>query len=180
MLPEIQLPELHEAIKAGLKAKFPKVTVDYYSRPGEKIAVPAIFFELEAIEDANPSDNGTEQLEVLLRFSAECITTYKQGGKLSARLFAASVASFVHRNKFGKPITPGRFASSGMESFRQAEDSYESWSVKWTHTAFLGTSIWDPSGITPEHVMLGFAPEIGPGHEDDYIEVASVADLPSV
>lgn len=180
MLPEIQLPELHEAIKAALKAKFPKVTVDYYSRPGEKIAVPAIFFELEAIEDANPSDNGTEQLEVLLRFSAECITTYKQGGKLSARLLAASVASFVHRNKFGKPITPGRFASSGMESFRQAEDSYESWSVKWTHTAFLGTSIWDAEGVIPEHVYLGFPPNIGPGHEDDYIEVASVADLPSV
>ena len=180
MPPEIQLPELHEAVKAALKAKFPQVTVDYYSRPGEKIAIPAIFFELESIEAANPTDSGTEQLEVLLRFSAECITSYKHGGKLSARLFAASVASFVQRNRFGKPITPGRFTSSASESFRQAEDAYESWSVKWTHMAYLGTSVWDDEGVIPEHVYLGFAPGIGTGHEADYIEVASVADLPSV
>jgi len=178
MLPEIQLPELHEAIKAALIAKFPKVTVDYYSRPGEKIAIPAIFFELESIEAANPSDNGSEQLEVLLRFSAECITSYKHGGKLAARTFAASVASFVQRNRFGKPITPGRFTSSSMESFNAAENAYESWSVKWTNMAYLGTSVWDASGIVPSHVYLGFAPNVGTGHEADYIEVAGVNSLP--
>lgn len=187
MANEINLTTLHEAIKTALAAQFPSVTVDYYNRPGVKVPAPAIFFELESIDPATPSDMGTEQLEVLLTFSANVICTYKAGQKLAVRLLAANLAKFVHKNKFGQAVTPGIFTGSVMESFSAPEDEYESWRVSWTHTALLGVSYWEsftdgdvseaPNGGVPQSLMLGFSPDIGPAHINDYVEVQQLPDF---
>ena len=166
--PEINLTNLHAAMKTAFLAAFPGVSVDYYDRPGEKLTVPAIRFELEQIAPANPYDTGTEQLEVELRFSAECVSTYKQGGKLGVRLLAAQVAKFVQGNRFSSPLSPGRFASATPETF---SEEYETFRVEWSHTAFLGASIWDGAGVVPTQIFLGIAPYIGVPNEPYYRRV---------
>lgn len=177
MNPEINLTTLHESIKAALTTRFSGVVVDYYVRPGVKITAPAIYFELESIDPANPADSGTEQLEVTLTFSAKIICTYKAGQKLAVRVLAANLAKFVQRNRFGQAVTPGQFLGSVQEDFAAADDEYESFRVNWTHTAYLGQSYWDGVGITPEHIYLGFVPFVGPAHVNDYIEVSSLPVL---
>lgn len=160
----IDLTALHEAIKASLIDEFPSVSVDYYDRPGEKLTTPAIRFELAEINPANPDDTGTEQLEVELRFSAECVYAYKSGGKIGVRLLAASLAKFVQGNRFSSLISAGSFVSANPETF---SDEYETWRVDWTHTALLGDSIWD-GGIIPVEVNASAYPRIGTPFLTDY------------
>lgn len=165
-------------MKSAFIAQFPNTTVDYYIRPGVKILAPAIYFELESIDPCSPEDIGTNQLQAELTFSAKVICTYKQGQKLAVRLLSAAVAQFVHKNRFGQPVTPGVFQSSVMEDFHTHDEEYESWRVNWKHEALLGDNIWDGDGITPQIIMLGFDPNIGPGYEADYYQIPSLDDLP--
>lgn len=166
-IPQIDIADLHAAIKSALTAEFPGVTVEYFDRPGEKIAVPAIRFGLEQIIPAEPMDSGTEQLETELLFSAHCLATYKQGGKLAVRILAANVARFVNDNRFGLPVTPGRFVSANPEEFT---DEYEAWRVDFRLGANLGVSIWDPAGVVPEEVFIGQEPRTGTDFILDYVK----------
>jgi hypothetical protein len=168
MIPQIDISELHEEIKDALVLAFPGVDVDYYDRPGEKVAAPAIRFGLTEIIAANPSDTGTEQLEVELRFAAECVATYKQGGKLAVRLLAANVGKFVQDNRFGLSISPGQFIGAAPDSF---SEEYETWRAEWSHTAALGVSIWDAVGTEAEEVNIGQTPMTGTPFATDYVQL---------
>jgi hypothetical protein len=170
-LTEINLTELHGSIASGLKTKFPNCAVDYYSRPGEKIITPAIFFELENGIPANPHDTGTGQLEIELKFSAEVIVAYKQGGLLGVRALALALARFVHGNRWGQPVGRGQFSEAIPETFSSPMDAYESWRVSWSHTAFLGNNIWEEDGNVPKQILVSTAPRIGIPHEPDYVAV---------
>ena len=170
-IPSVDLNALHEAIKAAIQTKYPTVNVDYYTRPEGALPLPSIFFELESIEPSNPSDSGDEQLEADFRFSAECVTTYKHGGKLSARVLAASLAAFIQRQRWGCPITPAKVTSAVPEHFRSDNPSYESWSVKWVHSGALGANLWAESGETPQEGFAGQEGQIILGDAPLYEEV---------
>lgn len=175
-IPEINLVDLHEAIGQALANAFPSATVAAYGRPGDRVPVPAITFELDSIEPGDPDDAGTEQLQVRLRFTAYCIHSYKQGNKLAVRVLAANLAKFVRGKKWGKPITPAEFVASVPDSF-DADPEYEVWRVEWEHTAMLGQSVWDTSGETPERVFVSTVPYIGIPNEPLYIEVSEAPEV---
>jgi len=164
---EIDLEALHEAIKAGLAAKFPYCDVDFYERHNDKVKVPSIHFELEGFDRGKPGNTGTEQLEVTLSFSAKVIASYKKGNKLAVRKLAANVALYVESNRFGMPVTPGEFATAAPEEFA---DEYEAWRVEWEVTGALGESIWNPSGETPTEIHIGQARTVGADFQPDYIQ----------
>ena len=185
-LPPVDFSALHAAIKAGLQTQFPNVTVDYaYNRPGATLPVPCLLIDFESFDPDQLQNTGTDQLAVLLRFSIECVTSYKiesstVSGKLNARILAGAVAAFVERNKWGlQTVTPGRFKSSAPENFYSKDLNYESWSVKWTHCAFLGANVWDTTGEpTAEGIWWGQAPNIGEGHVSDYKDAEDYIMLP--
>jgi len=166
-IPQIDLTDLHEAIKTSLAAKFPSVHVDYYEREIEKVPTPSIRFELAGISPANKPDVGTEQLCATLRFSASVVFSYKKGNKLAVRIMAASLAQFVNGQKFGKPVDPGQFVDANPETFG---DEYETWRVEWDHNAFLGPDFWESSGVLPSQIFAGDAPKVGSAFEPDYTE----------
>jgi len=176
-IPPVDLSALHAAIKAGMLAAFttPAVSVDYaYNRPGATLPVPCILVDLEAIEPDKEQNFGTEQLGVVLRCSAECITSYKiesptVSGKLNARLLAASVAALVERNKWGLgTVTPGKFKGSHPDGFHSDDRNYESWVVNWTHLAALGSDLWNVTGATITEGFASKAPRVGPGYLLEY------------
>lgn len=164
--PEINLTELHTAIKAALAAKFAGVHVDFYERDLEKVPTPAIRFELAGISPAQEPDLGTDQLAATLRFSAEVIYSYKKGSKLAVRVMAASLAQFVTGQKFGKPVMSGRFVDASPDVFA---DEYETWRVEWEHDAFLGPDVWETIGQLPNTVLVGESPKVGAAFEPDYV-----------
>lgn len=186
----VDLVALHEAIKAQLRAYFPESeahTVDYYARPGEKLATPAILFELEDISPDDPDDIGTEQWAATLGFSAMVVVGHKGQGaaQLGLRVLTAKLAAFVRGKQWGQPIGPGKLEGCMPAEFVVAPNSaYHSWRVSWSHTCILGDSAFIAAGSLPQALWLGWAPDIGVPHVADYqlvfgIDPMQVQDVPS-
>lgn len=189
-LPAVDIAALHEAIKTTLRAALPTTgagavpTIDYYGRQGERIAVPAVFFELTAIVPGGESDDiGTEQFNAGLEFSAYVLVSYKDGdikAKLAVRALVARVLAVVNRNRWGLTrITaatvngafPDQFSSGPGGQGSGVQHSYETWRIDWTQEGLIDVSTWDPSGAVPTEVWLGIDPDTGVPNVDKYTQV---------
>lgn len=175
--PQANLAALHEAIRVQLVAGFPALQdVGAYPRPGEKISTPAIYFELDAIDVPNPGEAGTEQVAAALTFNAYCVVSYKGTGKLAVRTLAASLMSWLRGKRFGQPIGPAMPQSADPDLIAGAGEEYEVFRVTWRHDpVYLGTSVWDATGVVPTEVYLGIDPETGPANLAKYIKIAPPA-----
>jgi len=180
-LPAIDIAALHEAIKADLRAGFPTTgagavpTIDYYGKQGERITVPAIFFELTAIVPGDESsDIGTEQFNATLEFSAYVLVSYKDSdvkAKLAVRSLVARVLARIRGNRWGiAHITqaevngafPDQFTAGPGGQGSGVQHSYETWRIDWTHSGLIDVSVWDPVGAVPTEVWVGIDPDTGP------------------
>lgn len=161
--PAVNITTLHTAIKAALATQFPGVTVDYYSRPGDKVKTPAILFELDSIEP-DGDDMGTEQLPVILRFNAYAVREFgeKDQNKLLVRLLAANVAAFIRGHKWSQPVKRAVFEGVSTDQFDGDAKNYEVMRIEWTHEAILGADVWADTGAIPDTV---FTNEQGTGYE---------------
>lgn len=176
--PQVDLSALHTNITNAIKAQFPDLKdAGAYPRPGELVKTPAVYFELDAIEVAQPDDVGTDQVVTVLTFNAYCVVSYKGTAKLAARLLAASFMSWVKDKRFGQPIGPARPMSADPDTFAgDAAGEYECFRVMWRHEpAYLGTSVWDATGVMPTEVWLGIDPETGAANLSKYIKLAPPA-----
>jgi hypothetical protein len=61
----------------------------------------------------------------------------------------------------------------GPDAFDPAFDKFEVWAVEWDQQIDLGENVWSGEGITPDKVLIGFSPDIGPGQEAEYSELSS-------
>lgn len=175
----VDLSTLHTAIKNALAAQFPAAAVDFYSRPGDRIASPSILFELEEIAADDPDDIGTEQLAVTLRFNAYAVLSYKAGNKLALRALAASLMAFTRGKRWGCPVGAANVLGAFPDRLDGQPDEYEVMRVEFEHEALLGADVW-PGGSLPLEVYLGHAPNIGPDHEDDYVRVDNLPEPPDL
>lgn len=172
-LPEVDIEALHEAIKAAIEGEFPALeSVDYYPRPGEKIATPAVFLELDSIDPDGEITPGTEQTSVTLRFAAYCVHDYRTGSKLAVRLLATALIGLIDSNRWGQPVGGADFTGCVPDKMRgEGNKEYEVMRIEWTHEALLGTNIWEDPGTEPTQVFISEAPAIGIPHEAAYVEV---------
>jgi hypothetical protein len=168
--PTTDIDALHVAMKAALVAEFDGVTVDFYPRPGERIATPAILLELEDMAVEDPDDIGTDQMPITLNFNAYVVVNYKEGKKQAVKAFAGAVMAFARAKRWGQPVGPARVTGAYPDVIAGREDDYEVMRIEFAHDALLGTDIWTDDGETvmPWKVYLGIAPKIGPDHIDDY------------
>lgn len=150
----INLDALHANIITALQAQYPACTVDDYPRPGDKIATPAIFIELDDIQADGPPDMGSEQTPVILRFNAYVINDYKTGKKRAVRTLAAAVMQFVRGKRWSLPVGQGMPIAATPDQFQGSTQEYEVMRVEWEHEAILGTDVWIDDGDTPEEVNV--------------------------
>lgn len=174
----VDIDDLHDAIKDAFTTAFPDAFVDFYSRPGEKVQTPAILLEIEDILADDPDGNGCEQLNVTLNCNAYVVLSYKAGQKKALRKFAASVMAFVRGKRWGLPVGAANVGSAQPDQFTGQQDDYEVMRVEFSHEALLGTDVFEGNGPFPTRMFLGFAPEIGPDHVDDYVEVEDLPQFP--
>ena len=170
----VDLSALHTAIKNALAAQFPTATVDFYSRPGDRVASPSILFELEEIAAEDPDDIGTEQLAVTLRWNAYVVLSYKSPNKLALRALAAAVMAFIRGKRWSQPVGAANVLGAFPDQLDGQPGDYEVMRIEFEHEALLGADVW-PGGSLPLEIYLGHAPDIGPDHEDDY---ELIAELP--
>lgn len=186
MIPTLSLDTLHDAMKAQIAAKFTGAFVDFYPRPGEAIKTPAILLEIEDMPADDPDNVGTEQLAVTLNVNAYCVLSYKAGNKKALRTMAANVLAYVRGRRWGQPVQaakaigafPDRVRGGNPAQPSGVQDDYEVMRVEFTHEVLLGADIWDNDGAVPTEVWLGYAPEIGPDHIDDYDLVTRLPEEP--
>ena len=169
----IDLDNLHEAIKAEISAKFPAVgTVEDYGAPRKDLALPAILVELVDMEVDPDSDPGTEQLPVISKWAARVVLSFRDDNvKREIRKLAGALGVLVHQNRWGLKAGPAQVTYIGLDAFDPDFDNVEVWAVEWDQQVDLGQSVWTGEGVTPDRVMIGYAPKIGPGQEGDYSEL---------
>jgi hypothetical protein len=171
---KVNLTTLHENIKSGIRAMFTTQavpTVDYYRRVETRAIVPAVFFEMTAI-DNNP-ESATEQFDGIFRFSAFCIVPFNaQNAKLAVRVLAASLAEKIQGKRWSCPIGRARVTLIEPDDFDPENSEYESVRLDWEQEGLLGDSVFNADGsLAPTSVWLGYSPNVGPGHEADYIPI---------
>jgi hypothetical protein len=167
-IPATDIDALHTAIKSAIEDQFDGVTVAFYQRPGERVATPGILLELDDILSQDPDDMGTEQLPVTLNFNAYVVLDYKTGNKQAVKTMAGALMAFIHRKRWGQPVSAAAVNGSFPDRIRGKEQDYEVMRVEFAHEAVLGTDVWAGDGIMPWQVYLGISPLIGPDHVDDY------------
>jgi len=150
----INLETLHTNIVAALATQFSTCTVDDYPRPGDKIITPAIFIELDDIQAENPSDMGSEQTPVMLRWNAYVVNDYKSGRKRTVRTLAAAVMQFVRGKRWSTTVGAGMPISATPDRFQASTQEYEVMRVEWEHEAILGIDVWIDDGDTPTEVNV--------------------------
>lgn len=186
MAGSIDMIALHDAIVHEFKTRYPDFHVQFYrgSERGEKeeMPVPCILLDCEEFE-VNEDDSGTEQIPTTWSF--EALIIIKELGVPRARFIiraiAASVSSWLKLRRWEIPndpegrkfrTGPARVAGAYRDGFNSQLDQYAAWRVEWRQDIDLGDDYWlQPGDLIPDHIWLGMAPDIGKGHEDDYVEL---------
>ena len=175
----VDLDALHDAIVADIKAQFPDiVTVEFYRTEERKgtlagLPLPAIILDLSEFEPDMEIDPGSEQLAVHARFEAEIIFGYRTPDvKRAIRKFAAAFSAWLRLRRWnGVRTGPAYVTSVHRSDFNPDLDQFEVWCVEWSQPVHLGNTIWTNDGTVPTDVFVGYSPDIGLGHKQDYEQV---------
>jgi len=186
MTTETDLAQLHDIIVDTLKAQFPEMnTVEFYRddpdgrAPLSAADLPACILDMTELEEDPEQEPGTDQLAARVRFEAELVLPFRAlRSKLEIRLQAVAFASYLRKRSRWPGINQaGRIEAINAyrSDFQPQLDQYEVWRVEWRQLLHFGTDVWadlpgDP--VTPSTVFLGQAPDIGPGNESKYDQVA--------
>lgn len=116
------------------------------------------------------------QVDWRCRFAAYCLTRNAAGREqraVSALELAEQVLAKIDKQRFG---LTGVFAAKvarldNLYAAKFDKASMAIWAVTWEQTVRLGEDEWAAEGTRPESLYVGFAPEIGAEHEDDYVLV---------
>lgn len=174
----VALNDLHQAIIDQVKAAFPAFkVVDDYPIDRTPPVLPACYIELEEFEQANDQDPGTGQQALDMRWCARIILGFRTANVgRQTRLMAASLASFIHLNRFNQPVDAAAVMGAYPDGFDPELDQYVVFRVEWHQVGHFGESTYADDDLTPapKGVFVGYDPLIGLGHEADYIEMKAL------
>lgn len=183
----VTLDAVHAAIVAKIAAQYPTVhTVAAYRLDRKSLPLPAILVELTEMEAApagDALDPGTGQLSVWARFEARVILGFRTtNAKLEVRKLAAALAQYVHLNRWGVPVGPAEVIGCYEDDFGQVGangelEQFEIWRVEWRQVIHIGSSVWTDT-VTPDQPVYSWVPDVGIGHEADYLPLEDIAAVP--
>lgn len=177
MTTETIIADLHTAIVATLLEQFPALqTCEFYREDRETLPVPACLLDMSEMESDEREEAGTDQLAAHFRFEAELVLPFRTAqGKLEIRKQATAFATYLHqRSRWPGVLQEGRIKVIGAykSDFQPELDRYEVWRIEWRQLLKTGASVWDEGeATTPTTVFFGQPPDIGPGNEENYVQV---------
>jgi len=170
------IEDLHNAILTEITSNIAGIqTSGAYPKLQTAIAVPAVFVDLVSLDLGD--DPATEQLALTGRFEARVIVNSADNGPMKVRELAVEVGKIIHNKNFGMKTRLSRLVSIGPDQFSPELDAYDVWLVEWEQQFDVGLSVWDGTGIVPTEILLGYVPEVGIPHEDDYVEISTEPPL---
>ncbi|MCG7868196.1 MAG: hypothetical protein JAY74_17755 [Candidatus Thiodiazotropha taylori] len=169
------LKTVHDAqvrfFKSHLDARLETIKAYRSDEQDETINTPALLLELERIDEGSDAGDGRDALRC--SFTAHCIlSNLTDGVEIEVRNFAATVFRLLKGARFGLEELAGdpEAITAGPGEFKPGAEGYESWYVNWEQNVYIGESMWE-GGIVPHTVKLGWSPDVGIGHADDYEQV---------
>lgn len=172
------LGALDASITAAISAAFPDLqTVEFYRIENRtELPIPACLLEMCEADSFSDPDPGSEQQAMMVRFEARFIMGFKTpAAKLEVRKLAMAFAAFMRQQGrwpgVGGQADVPRLIGCYPDDFEPTLDQFEVWRVEWNQQLWFGNSVWINSGTVPTHVLTGYDPHIGTGHEDDYTEL---------
>jgi hypothetical protein len=174
--------QVQQAAVAHLKAALPGLrTCELYAGEfsgGEisraSLAAPAVL--VVCLGATRGQEHGNGEYDFLARFAAYCLTRHagsrSERGVLALEL-AESVLAALEGGRFGLCGLSGARVARLDNLYGEAFDKagVALWAVSWEQRLRLGADIWSAEGVLPQELYVGFAPEVGLPHEEDYIKI---------
>lgn len=169
---KITLVELHTAVLTYLKQATWARFIGSYPKVKTGLVTPALYFAVNAWSRA---DTGTDQLHVDVDCSIYLAVNRSldiEGGaspELYARDLADDLTCLVDAQTFGLEIEPSVFVSAEVDEFDPEMDDYHVWRIDFSVLLPVGVDPHDIARAPLKQAWLGKAPDIGEGHEEDYL-----------
>lgn len=151
-------------------------TVGLFDEIPDGYETPAIFFEVEDWLDSDTNLGGN--LTVTLTCNFYIVREFAaEGYNRKLRNAALKFTGWVHGQTFGPGTSPARFVSAKDGEWYKDEAkelaSHHVWCVSIEQNVAVGIDPFEePDAPIFKELWLGFAPDIGPDHKDDYTLVA--------
>ncbi|WP_312704676.1 hypothetical protein [Stenotrophomonas lactitubi] len=175
--PSSTLDALHAAIEAAIRARFPDLpTVEFYREANnDALPTPACLLAMTRCDRGKDSDDGSGQLQAVLRFEARIsVQSAAAGSAMQLRRAAVTLATWLHQlGRFpGVPSGAIEVIAALPEDAAAAQPDLRTWIVEWSVPIALGGNAWeDADGVVPQ-ASYSFAPQIGRAHESHYQPLA--------
>lgn len=114
-------------------------------------------------------DPGSGETALVCRLQARLLVPRDDAA--AEKLALQSVASLLvalRAQTWGLPVEPVSLIHAQPETDNPALSGCRVWLVEWHQPLLLGEPEWPWEDQPPGSLVLGFDPETGPGHEDDY------------
>ncbi|MEG0191976.1 MAG: hypothetical protein RR831_00695 [Stenotrophomonas sp.] len=171
------LDALHAAIEAAIRTQFADfATVEFYRDASTgALPTPACLLAMTRCDRGKDSDDGSGQLQAMLRFEARIsVQSAAAGSALQLRKAAVALTTWLHQlGRFpGAPSGAIEVIAALPEDAAAAQPDLRTWVVEWSLPIALGGNAWeDTDGVVPQ-ASYSFAPEIGQAHEPRYQPLA--------
>ena len=167
------LPELEEC--KPHPGRFTREELEKFrvKSPSAHVALPSI---------RNPSSSGgVLQCSVKTVMVLTAKNTVGDGNKSLSRSEAAlnmvaAILVALPTATLGAGVGPAEdIVADNLYNGGDSKQGVAMWAIHWTNTVTLASKTED--GVLPSELYLGFAPDIGTGHEGDYILLASSPEV---
>lgn len=163
------LDQLYQAIEQHVSRHLSGVrAVTAWPNIKDRIALPAVFIELSDMEPG--PDIGSGETTLICRFEARIIVDpiLSRHCQQAVQL-ASQLAVLLRAQTWDVQVEPAEFVQAMQDWTKPELDGYVVWLVEWTHQLYLGVEEWPWPDEPPGSLVFGFSPDIGPGHEADYV-----------
>ncbi|MDH1012534.1 hypothetical protein N5J43_22715 [Pseudomonas nicosulfuronedens] len=135
--------------------------------------LPALALEYAGLLPGRDPGNGQTALICRLQTRILVARDDAQAEALVLRTVAA-LAVLLRGQNWGLELEPVSFIQAQPELDNSALAACRVWLVEWQQPVLLGETEWPWEDQPPGSLMLGFDPQTGPGHEDDYFDPGAV------
>lgn len=122
--------------------------------------------EVESLDDVDPA-LWHARLRVELIILAATSTRGSKGDALNT---GYAVAHAVRWTRFGLPVLPAQVTLMVRDEVTPLGRAWDAVRVEYTQEVYWSPPVVEDAPIT--HVFVGVSPDVGIGHEEDYIQVA--------
>lgn len=178
------LDEYQNAVLAALREiPWAKTIGIYPDLASDDFPTPALFFDVARWERADVEIGGNVTLSLTCNFyllrhfiaGAGEDETVQGGAETRVRNAALRMSDWIEGRQFGPGMAPAALDSAEpmVWEFGEGESPYAIWSVSFTQLIAVGRDPFDDSDAPAmSEFWLGFAPDIGKAHQDDYTLLA--------